>query len=155
MSFTTRDLRCLASPGVLPPEAHYEVGVVYRVSEGPPPCPECGSARAPFYATREMTDQAHAAAVHVFKEFEVDGGVKITSPEGALRYRQQIADQKGVPVEHIQFNSRGNVKQNIEEARHHAFVKRRESGFDEPTWAAYRAERRRINAEEQARGGRR
>lgn len=155
MSFTTRDLRCTAEAGVLPPAAHYEVSVLYRVVEGPPPCPACGAPRVPFYATREMTSAAHGAAVHVFKEFEVDGGFRITSPEGAQRYRAHVAGLKGVPVEAVQFNSRGNVKQTVEELKHRAITKRKESGFDERTFAAYRTERNRINAEEAAHARRR
>ncbi len=37
MSFITFDLNC--------EEGHWEIGVLYRRSEGPPPCPECGKAR--------------------------------------------------------------------------------------------------------------
>lgn len=151
MSHTTRDLRCTAAPDVLPPAAHYEVSVWYRLSDGPPPC-HCGAARVPFYATREMTSAAHAATVHTFKEFVVDGEVRITSPEGAQRYREHLAQKKGVPVESIQFNSRNNVKQTVEELKHRAITKRRESGFDEHSWSAYRQERNRINAEEASRG---
>jgi hypothetical protein len=147
VSFTTRDLRCTRTPDALPPEAHYEVSVLYRVSDGPPPCPECGAARVPFYATHEMS----APAVHTFKEFVVDGEVRITSPEGAQRYREHLARTKGVPTEAIQFNSRGNVKQTVEELKHRAIVKRKESGFDERTFAAYKTERNRINAEQKAR----
>jgi hypothetical protein len=93
-----------------------------------------------------------AHAVHTFKPFEVDGGVRITSEEGALRYRQQVAERKGVPVEHIQFNSRGNVRERVEEIKHEAIVKRRESGFDERQFADYRAQQNRVNAEKAGRG---
>lgn len=147
-----KDLRCTAD-GTLPPAAHYEVSVFYDTEDGPPECPTCGGMRVPFWATAEMTTQARSAAVHTFKPFEVDGGVRITSEEGALRYRQYLAATKGVPVDSIQFNSRGNVQQTTDELRHRAITKRRENGFDERTFSDYRSERNRISAEESSRGG--
>lgn len=154
MSTTVRDLRCTREPGGLPPEAHYEVGVLYFVSQGPPPCPECGAARVPFYATREM-EAAHRykslGGVHTFKEFEVDDGVRITSPEGLERYKAERARRAGVSPDQVVLESRGNVKVRVEELRHRAITTRRENGFDERTFADYRAERNRINAEEAAR----
>lgn len=157
MSHTTRDLRCLADPQVLPPQAHYEVGVLYRVSDGPPACPECGAARAPFYATREMEAAARYTSmggVHVFKEFEVDGGVRITSPEGLERYKAERARRAGVSPDQVVLESRGNVKTRVEELRHRAIATRRENGFDEHTFTDYKRERNRLNAEEAARGRR-
>lgn len=117
-----------------------------------PPCNHegCGARTYP----RDEGPGTEAHAVHTFKPFEVDGGVRITSEEGARRYREQVAAKKGVPVEAIQFNSRGNVKQTVEELRHRAIEKRRESGFDERTFADYRNERNRINAEQSPRNGR-
>jgi hypothetical protein len=152
VSRIVRDLRC--------PLGHYEVSVLYNTSEELPRCthvpPEgaipCNLPRTTFYATQEMTNDARAAAVHTFKPFEVDGGVRITSEEGALRYRQSVAAQKGVPVEHIQFNSRGNVPQTVDELRHRARDIRRREGFDERTFESYRTERNRITAEQSGRG---
>jgi hypothetical protein len=150
VSHTIRDLRCLADPQALPPQAHYEVGVLYRVSDGPPPCPACGAARAPFYATREM-EAAHRYAsmggVHTFKEFTVDDNVRITSPEGLERYKADRAARAGVTPDQIVLDSRGNVKQRVEELRHRAIDTRRQNGFDERTFADYKRERNRVNHE--------
>jgi hypothetical protein len=112
-----------------------------------PPCAACGARTYP----KDEGPGTDAHAVHTFKPFEVDGGVRITSEEGALRYRQSVAERKGVPVEHIQFNSRGNVKERVEEIKHEAIVKRRESGFDERQFADYRAQQNRVNAEKAGR----
>jgi hypothetical protein len=119
--------------------------------EGLPACAHEGCG-ARTYPKEDGPPGEAGAAVHTFKPFEVDGGVSITSEEGALRYRQQVADRKGVPVEHIQFNSRGNVKARVEEIKHEAIVKRRESGFDERQFADYRAQQNRVNAEKAGRG---
>ncbi len=148
MSHTVRDTRCTASPD------HYEVGVWFRVVDGPPPCSTCGAPSQTFYATREMEAAKHyesMGGVHTFKEFEVDDGVKINSPEGLERYKQYRAARAGVSPDQVVLNSRGNVKERVEELRHRAITTRRENGFDERTWADYRAERNRINAEEAAR----
>jgi hypothetical protein len=115
-----------------------------------PACTHPGCGASTYPADEGPGTEAHA--VHTFKDFEVDGGVRITSEEGARRYRQQVADQKGVPVEAIQFGSRGNVKQTADELRHRARQIRKENGFDERTFADYRNERNRINAEEATRG---
>lgn len=144
MSHTVRDTRCTTNP------EHYEVGVWFRLEEGPPPCPTCGAATKTFYATREMErakQYESMGGVHYFKEFEVDDGVKINSPEGLERYKEYRAQRAGVSPDQVVLNSRGNVKQRVEELRHRAITTRRENGFDERTWADYKAERNRINNE--------
>lgn len=148
MSHTVRDVRCTTNP------EHYDVGVWFKVADGPPPCAECGSATQTFYATREMEAAKRyqsMGGIHYFKEFEVDDGVKITSPEGLERYKQQRAAKLGVSPEQVVLNSRGNVKERVEELRHRAITTRRENGFDEHSWRDYKAERNRLNAEEAAR----
>lgn len=150
MSHIVRDLRCTSEP------EHYEVGVWYTLSEGPPRCSQCGAEQKPFYATREMEASRHYASmggVHTFKEFEVDDGVKITSPEGLERYKAERAHRLGVSPDQIVLNSRGNVKERVEELRHRAISTRRANGFDERTWTDYKQERNSINAEERRRGG--
>jgi len=148
VSHIVRDLRCLADP------EHYEVGVWYTLSEGPPRCGQCGSQQQTFYATREMEAAHHyrsLGGVHTFKEFEVDDGVKISSPEGLERYKQYRAQRAGVSPDQVVLESRGNVKQRVEELRHRAISTRRENGFDERTWADYKQERNSLNAEQHRR----
>lgn len=115
-----------------------------------PPCNHEGCGARTYPKDEGPGTEAHA--VHTFKEFMVDGEVRITSPEGALRYRRLVAEKRGVPVEAVQFNSRGNVNERVDELRHRARDIRRQNGFDERTFADYRQERNRINAEEAARG---
>lgn len=144
MSHTVRDTRCTANP------EHYEVGVWFRRAEGPPPCPTCGAPSQTFFATREMEHAKRYASmggVHYFKEFEVDDGVKIRSPEGLERYKEYRAQRAGVSTDQVVLNSRGNVKERVEELRHRAITTRRENGFDERTWSDYKAERNRVNNE--------
>lgn len=148
MSHTVRDTRCTANA------EHYEVGVWFKRTDGPPPCAECGAPTQTFYATREMEaakQYESMGGIHYFKEFEVDDGVKITSPEGLERYKQYRASRAGVSPEQVVLNSRGNVQQRVEELRHRAITTRRENGFDERTWADYKAERNQLNREEAAR----
>lgn len=127
MSFIVHDLRC--------PQGHVEISATYRVSDGPPACPTCQEPRAVFYATH---DQARTAVVHVFKEYEIDGGVKITSPEGELRYRQEIAKKQGVSVDQVVITGRGNVGERVDELRHRAIQGRRASGMDERDFKRYK-----------------
>lgn len=145
MSHITRDVRCTANA------EHYDVGVWFRLADGPPACATCAAPTQTFYATREMErakQYESMGGVHTFKEFEVDDGVKITSPEGLERYKQYRAQRTGVSPDQVVLNSRGNVKQRVEELRHRAISTRRENGFDERTWADYKAERNRINSEQ-------
>lgn len=148
MSHTVRDTRCTANA------EHYEVGVWFKLTDGPPACSACGAPSQTFYATREMErakQYESMGGIHYFKEFEVDDGVKITSPEGLERYKQYRASRAGVSPEQVVLNSRGNVQQRVEELRHRAITTRRENGFDERTWADYKAERNQLNREEAAR----
>lgn len=137
MSWTTRDLRCVAQP-----QEHYECGVVYNTNDGLPACP-CGAARTTFYATREMEGKTAQdkldAAVAQFGSVEFDH--RRMSREELEQRRLAYAARHNRDPATVQFEAPLTARQanaRAEEYKHRAVVTRKKNGYDEQQYAEHR-----------------
>lgn len=142
MSRTTRDLRCLADPALLPPKAHFECGVLYDPAQGVPPCP-CGAARAPFYATRAMEGKAAQdkldATMAQFGSVEFDH--QRMSRDDLEQRRLAYAARHRLDPSQVQFEAPLTARQanaRADEYKHRAVVTRARNGYNEQQYAEHR-----------------
>lgn len=145
MSYVTHDLRCTADPALLPPKAHFECRVLYRRSDGPPPCPTCGAPRVVFYATREMEGAAALdrldATLAQFGTVLLDG--KRMTREEMTRFKEKYAENQGIDPKTIDFVGIDyNRKERADFYRHRSAQTHLAAGFDEKARREYQREQR-------------
>lgn len=142
MSFVTHDVKCL--------NGHYRLSVLYRRSEGPPPCDECGATQAVFYATREMQgfeDANHGSAqVGTFRPLTF-GGITYHDAQAFNRAIDRYCVSNRIDRSEIAIESKNNSHHarnaRFEEAKHQGVVTRRRAGYDEGQYREYVREQRR------------
>jgi hypothetical protein len=149
VSNTVRDLRCTATPDLLPPEAHYECSVLYRVSEGPPPC-ACGAPRVPFYATREMQrlevlNRSDAYAEGVFRPTLLPNGERCETAADLDRALDSYCARHNLTRDQVALEpiDKKRANESADEKQHHAWLLRKKNGYDDQTYRALIAENRR------------
>lgn len=136
MSWITDDVKCL--------QGHVEPDHLYRKSEGPTSCPECGEARTVTYLTVAAVRDYSDPSVGTFRPIIV-GGTTYHTREDLNRYLDSYSKKHNVPRDQIEFDSRGsNAERKVmrEELRHEAVVMRRKQGYDEQQFRDYQREQR-------------
>lgn len=130
-------------------DGHFACDVLYRVSEGIPPCP-CGAPRIIFYATLDMKSQARTPT-H-FGEFKdvLLGDTLYTSKEELDAYRTRIATEYNVPLEQVEVVGKGNKREKLDAIKHESYLKKRAAGFDtDAQWKRHQKEQERLHYDRQ------
>lgn len=139
MSFTTRDVRCTAHP-----DEHYQISVLFKVSEGPPACPTCGEPQTTFWATLEQQGLAPLERTETItgdRRVKYDG--KWITRDEMNKIVSDHAARQGVPRESFEIRGLDNLGQRTDERHHRAIQNRRAAGYDEHQFRDYQREQRR------------
>lgn len=129
MSFVTHDLHCTSD--------HWESDVVYRRTDGPPPCPECGAARVAGWLPVGVRVVNYTT--QMWKPLKHDG-VTYESREDWEAYKSVVERNTGQKIVETS-NSDRHVR--ADEFRHRAWATRQAHGLDSTQWREVISERQR------------